>query len=83
MNNEVKKSLDDAAGAGTSDKVEGNTKEAVGRLKEAAGALTGDNSLRSEGVGEQMEGKLQHTLGEVKKGAEELLDKAKNALHKD
>lgn len=78
----TKERVDDIAGAGTSDKAEGSAKESVGRGKEALGAATGNDSLRAEGVKDQAAGKAQGVLGEVKEGAENLLDKAKDALHK-
>lgn len=82
MSDRLKENLDATAGAGTSDKIEGKAKETVGRGKEAVGAATGDDSLRAEGLKDQAAGKAQGVLGEVKEGAENLLDKAKDALHK-
>ena len=78
----AERNVDTVAGAGTADKAEGSTQNAVGRGKEAIGAATGNDSLRAEGVKDQAEGKVQHAWGEVKEGAENLLDKAKDALHK-
>ena len=82
MNDKMKERVDDAAGAGTSDKAEGSSKEFLGRGKEALGAATGNDSLRAEGVKDQASGKVQNAVGEVKEGAEHLLDSAKRALHK-
>ena len=78
----TERNVDTVAGAGTSDKAEGQTKDAVGHGKEALGAATGNDSLRAEGVKDQAEGKTQNAWGEIKEGAENLLDKAKDALHK-
>jgi uncharacterized protein YjbJ (UPF0337 family) len=47
--------------------------KAKGRAKEAAGALTGDRKLKSEG-------KLDQATGKVKDAVEHVSDKAKRAL---
>jgi uncharacterized protein YjbJ (UPF0337 family) len=49
-----------------------NKDEAKGRLKEAAGNVTGDKDLKNEGKGDQAAGKLK-----------EGVDKVRDALHKD
>ncbi|HEV7224652.1 MAG TPA: CsbD family protein [Pirellulales bacterium] len=48
----------------------GKTDEVKGRVKEAAGALTGDEKLKREG-------KLDQAAGKVKDAAEKAIDKAK------
>jgi uncharacterized protein YjbJ (UPF0337 family) len=53
-----------------------NTDDAKGRVKEAAGNLTGDKELRNEG-------KLDQASGKVKEGIDSLADKARSLLHKD
>ncbi len=53
-------------GSGTIDK-------AKGRVKEAAGALTGDRKLKSEG-------KLDQAAGKVKDAVDRVADKAKQAV---
>jgi uncharacterized protein YjbJ (UPF0337 family) len=57
---------------------EGNMEkdEATGRVKEAAGDLTGDKGLEREGQAEQAEGK-------VKGAVDDAADKAKDALNRD
>ena len=82
LSDATKRNVDTVAGAGTSDKAEGSARETVGHGKEAIGAATGNDSLRAEGVKDQAVGKGQGLLGEIKEGAEDLLDKAKDALHK-
>ena len=52
--------------AGSSDKVKG-------RVKEAAGALTGDRKLKREGRADQ-------AVGKVKQKVEKVIDKVKEAL---
>jgi uncharacterized protein YjbJ (UPF0337 family) len=43
--------------------------EATGRVKEAAGALTGNDDLKAEGAAEQASAKAQQTLDDAAKGA--------------
>lgn len=58
-----------------SDKIH-NADDAKGRVKEAAGSLTGDDSLKREGKVDQASGKAKH-------GLDKLTDKVKDVLHKD
>jgi uncharacterized protein YjbJ (UPF0337 family) len=51
----------------------GKTDELKGRVKEAAGALTGDAKLKREG-------QLDQTVGRVKQKAEKIIDKVKDAV---
>jgi uncharacterized protein YjbJ (UPF0337 family) len=53
-----------------------NADDAKGRVKEAAGDLTGDKDL-------QREGKVDQAGGKAKDGVEKLTDKVKDILHKD
>lgn len=53
-----------------------NTDDAKGRVKEAAGKLTGDKDLQNEG-------KLDQAEGKIKESVDNLADKARNLLHKD
>jgi uncharacterized protein YjbJ (UPF0337 family) len=53
-----------------------NTDEAKGRIKEAAGDLTGDEDL-------QREGKVDQASGKAKDAIDEATDKAKDALTND
>jgi uncharacterized protein YjbJ (UPF0337 family) len=48
------------------DRIEGAAKQAKGWLKHAAGKLTGDTKLKSEGTAEKIEGKAQNTVGGLK-----------------
>jgi uncharacterized protein YjbJ (UPF0337 family) len=48
------------------DRVEGSIKQGTGKVKEAAGKLTGDQKLKGEGKADQVEGKVQNTIGGVK-----------------
>ncbi len=51
----------------------GKSEEIKGRIKEAAGALTGDGKLRREG-------KLDQATGKVKQAVEKVVEKTKDVL---
>lgn len=53
-----------------------NKDEAKGRIKEAAGSLTGDEDLKNEG-------KLDKAVGAVKDTVDKAADKVKDVLGKD
>jgi uncharacterized protein YjbJ (UPF0337 family) len=48
------------------DRIKGSLKEAKGNIKEAAGKATGDEKLKREGQADQVEGKIQNTVGGIK-----------------
>jgi uncharacterized protein YjbJ (UPF0337 family) len=48
------------------DRVKGSLKEAKGNIKEAAGKALGDEKLKREGQADQVEGKVQNTVGGIK-----------------
>jgi uncharacterized protein YjbJ (UPF0337 family) len=51
----------------------GKTDELKGRVKEAAGALTGDEKLKEEG-------QLDQAVGKIKQTADKAIDRVKNAV---
>jgi uncharacterized protein YjbJ (UPF0337 family) len=53
-----------------------------GRAKEAAGTLTGDKDLESEGKADRRAGEAKARLGHAEDKAEEAVDKAKDALRR-
>ncbi len=53
-----------------------NKDDAKGRVKEAAGDLTGDHEMKREG-------KVDKASGAVKDGVEDAADKVKDAVGKD
>ena len=55
------------------DRVEGAAKNIGGKIKEAAGKVTGDTKLQAEGKADQVEGKVQNAVGGAK-------DKTREAL---
>ena len=48
------------------DRIEGAAKNIGGKIKEAAGKITGDEKLKAEGRADQVEGKVQNTVGGIK-----------------
>jgi uncharacterized protein YjbJ (UPF0337 family) len=48
------------------DRVEGSATNMGGKVKEGAGKLTGDDKLRSEGMMDQVKGKVQNAVGGIK-----------------
>jgi len=65
----------------------GKTDEVKGRIKEAAGALTGNDKLRQEGQTDQAVGKVkqvvQKAVDNVRKAGDAVADKAKEAAKKN
>ena len=57
------------------DQAEGVGKQVKGDLKDAAGALTGDERPRDEGTADRIEGKTQKAVGDIKEGVRDLLKK--------
>jgi uncharacterized protein YjbJ (UPF0337 family) len=60
-----------------------NSDQAKGRVKEAAGDLTGNEKLKSEGKADQAAGDAKNVVRDVADKAEELIDKVKDAVHKE
>lgn len=52
------------------------TDQAKGKIKEAAGDITGDKDLKREG-------KTDRVAGEVKEKVGDVVDKVKDAVHRD
>jgi uncharacterized protein YjbJ (UPF0337 family) len=48
------------------DRVKGSATNIAGEMKEGAGKLTGDEKVRSEGVMDQIKGKVHHLYGSLK-----------------
>jgi uncharacterized protein YjbJ (UPF0337 family) len=51
----------------TQDKIEGTAKNCAGKIKEEAGKAVGNPRLEAKGVCDQIEGKAQKKVGEIKK----------------
>ena len=54
--------------------------KAKGRIKEAAGALTDDDSLRDEGKLDQAMGTVKDAAGKVKQAAGKAVDKVRDSV---
>ena len=52
---------------GYQDSAQGKADKFKGRIKDAAGGLTGDSSLQGEGKIDQMKGKVEDTMGKVER----------------
>src|SRR3954447_10575998 len=48
------------------DRVKGSATNLGGKVKEGAGKVTGDEKLKSEGVLDQVKGKVQNAVGGIK-----------------
>ncbi len=49
-----------------SDRVAGSAKTLVGRIKDLFGSVLGDSKLQAEGKMDQVEGRIQNTVGGAK-----------------
>jgi uncharacterized protein YjbJ (UPF0337 family) len=56
------------------DRIEGSTEQAIGKVKEVVGKVTGDSKLETEGKADQLKGKVQNTVGGIKDTAKEALE---------
>ncbi|WP_370867816.1 CsbD family protein [Phenylobacterium sp.] len=57
------------------DQAEGAAKDMGGKVKEAAGKVTGNERLEAEGHMDQAKGKVQKGVGDLKEGARDALKK--------
>ena len=51
----------------TKDKIQGKIDDLTGQAKEAAGNATDDKDLKEEGQDDQLKGKVQSKVGDIKK----------------
>jgi uncharacterized protein YjbJ (UPF0337 family) len=58
----------------------GEADQAKGRIKQAAGDLTGDDELRREGQQDETAGKVKDKIDEAKDKANEAIDHIKEKL---
>lgn len=59
-----------------------NADEAKGRIKEAAGAITGDEGLKNEGRADQAGAKVKEFAEKAKDTIENAVDSVKDRLHR-
>lgn len=60
-----------------------NSDQAKGKVKEAAGDLTGNDKLKSEGKADQAAGDVKEFVDNVADKVEDTVDKVKDAVKKD
>lgn len=60
-----------------------NSDELKGRVKEAAGDLTGDEDLEREGKADRAAGKAKELLEEAKEKVEDLVDGIRDKVRRD
>ena len=51
----------------TKDKIEGKLNDLTGKAKEKVGEATNNPDLHDEGQGDQLKGKVQNKVGDIKK----------------
>jgi uncharacterized protein YjbJ (UPF0337 family) len=56
------------------------TEQAKGRAKEAAGSLTGDKDLESEGTTDRRAGEAKEKLDDAKKKVDDVVDRTSSKL---
>jgi uncharacterized protein YjbJ (UPF0337 family) len=61
------KSHDESAKSSTTDHIEGDSKIAIGKIKEETGKLVGNRNLEAKGNVEANDGRVQKKIGEIKK----------------
>ena len=59
---------------GIEDSAEGKATDLKGKVKDAAGSLTGDTRLEAEGKVDQLKGKAQDTLGKAERKFDQIVD---------
>jgi uncharacterized protein YjbJ (UPF0337 family) len=65
-----------------SDKASGMGNEAMGKIKQGLGKVTGDDEMRAEGAGQELKGKGQQALGDAKEGIKDAANKGADALNR-
>ena len=60
-----------------------NKDQAKGKIKQAVGDLTDNKKLKSEGKADERSGDAKKLIDKVGDKAEDLVDSAKKAMHKD
>jgi uncharacterized protein YjbJ (UPF0337 family) len=59
--------------------VKGAADKVTGKTKEAAGHVTGNKKLETEGKADQVKGAVRNLAGDVKDAGKEAIDSVKNA----
>lgn len=66
---------DDLRRDGQEDKLKGTLKEGEGRVRNAVGGLTGDESEQLKGKAQELKGKAQRKVGDAKTDLDGALDR--------
>lgn len=78
MNNDTRNNADTGARVRNSarrDKAEGSKQQLGGRIKESAGALTGNEDLKARGEGDQLAGTARRKKGSLKDRIKSWIDR--------
>lgn len=78
-NDKVKKVVDDVAGSGTSDKIEGKATAAIGSAQRTLGDMNDDPEMENAGADNEAKGKAQEAMGDVKGAMEHAVEGVKDA----
>ena len=81
LKDKIEDAVDNAAGAGTSDKIEGKATELAGKAQQKLGASLDNPELEARGIVKQADGKIQQAVGDTKEEAETLTERTKELLH--
>jgi len=66
----------------TTDKIKGAANEAIGKAKQGLGEATSDERLEGEGAIQEVKGKGQKAMGDVKEAAKDAVNRAAAAANK-
>jgi uncharacterized protein YjbJ (UPF0337 family) len=67
----------------TADKIKGVTNEAIGKAKQGIGEATGSDRLQGEGAVQEIKGKGQKAVGDVKQATKDAVNNAAGAANKN
>ena len=67
----------DLTSRGVENSAEGKTDNLKGKVKDAAGGLTGDSSLQAEGKWDQAKGNVREGVGDLREGLDDAADDMK------
>lgn len=76
----IEETVDDVAGAGTTDKVKGKAQELLGEAQHKLGITLEDPELIARGVVNQADGQRKQDVGDLKSELEAIKDRAKELL---
>lgn len=65
------------------DRVEGKMKDIKGRVERQVGEWSGDKDTETEGIKDQIKGKVQNAYGKIKDAARDAVDTKNDELPRD